>query len=206
MSESGSDYARLERRYQREVRARREAEAIAERVTGDLYAATRNLQEANQAIRDFVAIASHDLKGPLTAILGSTSLMRMQWDDLTEERQRALLEVMDRQASRLSRMVDDLLTLSRIEAGAVEPHAQTVELRRAIEAAIEDFAQSAADITVEAPSDLGVFADPDHLHRIIANYLGNALKYGLPPVEVRAACVDGWVEIRVVDHGDGVPR
>lgn len=197
--------ARLERRYRRETQARREAEAIAERVTGELYAATVNLQAANQAIRDFVAVASHDLKNPLTAILGSAGLMRARWDDLGDDRKREFIELIERQATRLSRMVDDLLTLSRIESGALEPHAQAVELRQAIETAIEDFAQNANDISVDAPDGLGVLVDPDHLHRILANYVGNAIKYGAPPVEVHATRVEDWIEIRVVDHGDGVP-
>src|SRR5258706_10316861 len=92
------DVGRLQRRLEREQRARREAEAIAERVTAELYATGQQLEHANvelhrtneelQAVnhtmRDFVAIASHDLRGPLTAILGFAAAMLRRWDRIDD--------------------------------------------------------------------------------------------------------------------------
>jgi signal transduction histidine kinase len=209
----------LRRRHARERRARLEAEAIAERVTGELYGTSKELQRlnfeleraneelhaANQAIRDFVAVASHDLKGPLTAILGSAILMRERFDDVPEAKKRDFLAIIERQTRHLARLVDDLLTLSRIEAGALKTHAQAVDLHKAIQAVVDDFAEHSSEICVRAPESVAVLADPDHLQRILDNYLGNALKYGSPPIEVEATNTNGWVEIRVRDHGEGVP-
>jgi signal transduction histidine kinase len=211
--------ASLRRRYERERKARLEAEAIAERVTGELYATTRELQRlnleleraneelqsANQYIRDFVAVASHDLKGPLTAILASAVLMRDRFDEISEAKKRDFLAIIERQTRHLARLVDDLLTLSRIEAGGLKTHAEAVDLHKAIRAVVEDFAEHAAEIRVRVPR-VTVLADPDHLQRILANYVGNALKYGSPPIEVEATDADGWVEIRVRDQGEGVPH
>jgi signal transduction histidine kinase len=196
---------RLRRRYERERAARREAEAIAERVTGELYAATGELQAANQAIRDFVAIASHDLKGPLTTVIGAASLLQRRWPDLSDAQRDDLLGAIERQGGHLTRMVDDLLTLSKIESGALEPKARAVALRHAIDGAIEGFMDRAPDVVVLVDDGLAAECDPEHLHRILTNFVGNALKYGSPPVEVVCESADGWIEIRVRDHGDGVP-
>lgn len=210
----------LKRRYERERKARREAEAIADKVTGDLYATARELQRLNrelerandelealnQAMRDFVAIASHDLKGPLTAILGSAALLRERWDAMPDGRRSDFLGMIERQAGHLGRLCDDLLTLSRIEAGALDTHTQVVRLREAFAAAIESFEQHALEIRITSAGDLRVLADPDHLRRILVNYVGNAIKYGAPPIEVEATDAGEWVEIRVRDRGEGVPE
>jgi signal transduction histidine kinase len=93
-----ADLERLRRRLQREHHARQEAEAIAERVTADLYATSRQLEHANaelhrtneelqavnQTMRDFVAVASHDLRSPLTAILGFSAALTQLWTEIEE--------------------------------------------------------------------------------------------------------------------------
>lgn len=220
MASEGTDLAALRRRYAREQKARREAEEIAERVTGDLYAASHALREVNRqlnatneelqavnhAMRDFVAVASHDLRGPLTAILGFASTMTEHWDTIPDADKRGFVSIISRQASQLNRMVDDLLTVSRIEAGALDTHVEAVRLRNATERVIEDFSQHASEIRVALPDGLAVLADPDHLQRILTNYVSNALKHGAPPVEVVAQAAGEWVEIRVRDSGEGVPE
>lgn len=211
---------RLHRRFEREQRARREAEAIAERVTADLYAATtqlehanselhrtnEELQQVNQAMRDFVAIASHDLRGPLTAILGFAAAMLRRWDRLGDDQKLDFIGTIHRQSQHLSRMIDDLLTVSKIEAGALDVHNDVVVLREAMKEAIDVFTARAAEISIQAPIDLSCMVDRDHLHRILVNFVGNALKYGAPPVALEAISSDGWIEIRVRDHGTGVPE
>ncbi|HEX9776222.1 MAG TPA: HAMP domain-containing sensor histidine kinase [Actinomycetota bacterium] len=205
MTEDKDAYERLQRRYERERTARREAEAIAERVTAELYSATENLQAANQAIRDFMAIASHDLKSPLTSIIGAASMLRESWRVLTDEQREGLLEAATRQGTHMSRMVDDLLTISKIESGALEPHPAAVELRRAIDRVVGAFIDWAGQVRVSALNSISAECDPDHLERILTNYIGNAIKYGAPPIHVEAEQADEWVEIRVRDHGAGVP-
>jgi signal transduction histidine kinase len=208
----------LRRRLERERKARREAESIAERVTGQLYSsatelerlngelqgANQELQTLNQAMRDFVAVASHDLRSPLTSIVGASKLLTTRWQDLNDDRRGEFLEMIERQSHHLSRMVEDLLTVSRIEAGQLDTRKEVIKLRQEMERIVNDFGQPAREIHVDA-IDCEVVADPDHLRRILVNYVGNALKYGLPPVEIETAVDNGWVDIRVKDHGDGVP-
>jgi signal transduction histidine kinase len=209
----------LRRRLARERKARREAESIAERVTGQLYAsgqelerlngelkgANEELQSLNQSMRDFVAVASHDLRNPLTSIVGASKLLTTRWQDLNEARRGEFLTMIERQSQHLSRMVEDLLTVSKIEAGQLDTRKEVIRLRDEVERIVQDFGSPAREIQIDA-IECDVVADPDHLRRILVNYVGNALKYGLPPVNIEAAADNGWVDIRVKDQGDGVPE
>src|SRR5687767_12759177 len=182
-SEPGS----LARRYARERRARLAAEAIAEEVTGKFYATVLELDKvnaqlsqanevldgANQAIREFVSIASHDLRGPLSSILGFAKLLVDRDDKFTAEERKEYLQIILRQGGLLARLVEDLLTISRIEAGEVETHIEDIYIRTAIEQVISTFTEH-PEIKVSSPPELKVKADPDHLERILNNYIGNA--------------------------------
>lgn len=219
MTSSSSEPASLARRYERERRARLAAEAIAEEVTGKFYATVLELDKvnaqlsranevldgANQAIREFVSIASHDLRGPLSSILGFAELLADRGDKITDATRREYLDIIIRQGGLLARLVEDLLSVSRIEAGEVETHIEDIYIRSAIEQVISAFAEH-PEIKVSSPPELKVKADPDHLERILNNYIGNAFKYGRAPVEARANASNGWVEVKVKDQGDGVPE
>jgi len=219
-SEAQAESERLRKRFDRERKIRQEAESIAERVTAELYASVKEherlnaalenandeLEAANQAIRDFVSVASHDLRGPLTSILGYVSLMRDRWDDLEATSLRNFLAIVEKQGQRLNRLVEDLLTVSKIESGAVEAHIQEIHLDRMLEEVVRDMGEPMSEVLISrGPVELFVRADPDHVSRILTNFLTNALKYGRPPIE--AGCRDGGscAEIRISDHGDGVP-
>lgn len=212
--------ARLEKRHARERHARAEAEAIAERVTGELYStvqelkrvngeldnANRDLQASNQTMKDFVAIASHDLRGPVSAILGFASTMLQRWNSFEDREKQDYLTIIERRSKYLTRMLDSLLTVSRIEAGAIEVHRETIDVAAAIDEVLEEFDDRAEQVEIRCPDSLKVVADPDHLHRILVNYISNAFKYGKPPVEVVATDTGEWVELAVRDRGNGIPQ
>lgn len=207
------DVARLSKRLDRERKARAEAEAITGRVTAQLYETigevTRvndKLQAVNQMMLDFVAIASHDLRGPITAISGFASILGDSWEHLTEEKRRECVGVIGRQARHLGLLVEDLMTVSQIEAGAVSTRRAVVDLAETIDHALEGLAARAAEVGRSLPADLAVLADPEHVHRIVVNYIENALKYGGAPIEIRAVDGDGFVDLRVTDGGSGVPE
>ena len=196
----------LRSRLDRARRAQRDAEAVAERVTGDLYAALQELKALNQTMRDFVAVASHDLRTPLTSIVGFSSLLDQRWERLQPQERREFLSAINRNANQLVGLVDDLLTVSGIEAGAVETHAEAIEVHRVTHQAMLDFAERASETRVAVDAGLAVVADPSHLRRILTNYLTNAFKYGKPPVQISAKAINGWVNILVCDRGEGVPE
>lgn len=206
MSASGSsdpDPERLRRRLERERAARHEAEAIAERVTADLYATMQELTGLNASLRDFVAVAAHDLRAPLTSILGFTALLRRDGDRLDEARRREFLVAIERSGQHLQRLTEDLLTISSIEANALATDVQEVELRPVVEHTLAGLADMRVEVDVNP--QLVVLADPDHLERALTNYLSNAVKYGAPPFGLRAQAHDASVDVRVSDSGTGVP-
>ena len=219
MSDEPDELERVTRRLERERAARREAETIAERVTAELYDSVRELKRlnqevehandelgaANQTLKDFVAVAAHDLRGPVSAILGFAQTILRRWDALPDERKQEFLGIVEGRARYMTRMLDSLLTVSRIESGAVDVHRETLDVADAIRLALQDV-ERAAEATVTCPPGLRVLADPDHFHRILGNYVTNAFKYGEPPVVIEAKDNGRHVEIIVSDQGDGVPE
>ncbi|HEX2266749.1 MAG TPA: PAS domain-containing sensor histidine kinase [Actinomycetota bacterium] len=189
----------------RDITRRKELEDALRQYAEQLETANRKLEESNQTLKDFVAIASHDLRGPLSTILGFVTAIPRTWDSTTDEQKQEFIAAIERAARRIARLVEDLLTVSRIESGQVSVHKEAVNLRHAVQEALGSTADLGNGIRTRIPA-AAVHADPDHVERILANYVTNALKYGEPPIEVEAREDDGWVEIRVRDHGRGIPE
>ena len=169
------------------------------------------LLRADQMKSDFVSMASHELRTPLTSILGFASTLRSYWDSTADDDKQSYVEVIDRQARRLSRLVNDLLAISRIEAGKVEAHPATIDLLDVVETAVATLGLPPDQL--EVVSDLrggrpDVRADADHVEQIVLNYLSNAVKYGALPIQIRIDDGDheGFVALRVCDAGEGVPE
>jgi signal transduction histidine kinase len=167
--------------------------------------ANADLEVANEAMRGFVAVAAHDLRSPLASIVGFSALLNETWTTLTDENRRKFVAAIDRQSRNLSRLVDDLLTLSSAEGGSMTTRPEVVKLEEAISRCLESGGGDTASVSVSCSPDLVVWADPDHLGRILDNYVQNALRYGAPPVQIEAARLRDMVEVRVRDHGLGVP-
>jgi len=218
--DTAAQLEQVRRRLAREKAARLEAESIAESDTRRLYDSiqelremndqvertNRDLEAANQTLRDFVAVASHDLRGPVSAVLGFASTLSKKWDVLPESEKLEFLEIIERRGRFLSRMLDSLLTLSRIEAGALDVHREMLEADAVIARSLEDIGEErAAEVEVTCAPGLRLEADPDHVQRILVNYITNAFKYGRPPVLVEARNTGPYVEFVVRDHGEGIP-
>jgi len=167
--------------------------------------ANLDLQAVNEAMRGFVAVAAHDLRSPLASIVGFSSLLKVSWETLTDEHRRKFVTTIDRQSQNLSKLVDDLLTLSSTEGGSMTTRPKVIVMEEAIIRCLELGGGDATGVSVACSPDLVVRVDPDHLGRILDNYVQNALKYGAPPVQVTAKRRSGMVEVRVLDHGLGVP-
>jgi signal transduction histidine kinase len=163
------------------------------------------LREVNEAMRNFIATAAHDLRSPLASMVGFSSLLAKNWATLSEEKRRQFATTIDRQSHKLTWLVNDLLTLSSIEGGVLATQPELVVCHEAIAQALASSGLDTAKVTVSCSPDLVVRADPTHLSRMIDNYLQNAFKYGEPPVRIEADGVDDLVEIRVIDQGQGVP-
>jgi signal transduction histidine kinase len=125
---------------------------------------------------------------------------------MSEDERSDLLESMATSSQRLQRMVSDLLTVSRLEAGAVRLQAAPVRVDALLAQTVASARARRPDAAVMAscPPDLVVTADRDRLAQAVDNLIANALVHGRPPVTVRARAVGDRIEIRVHDHGPGV--
>ena len=163
------------------------------------------LQVANEAMREFVAIASHDLRTPVTVIKGFAAALESDLDGIGAEQRQQYLGTIRRHADHLGVIIDDLLTTSRLDAGVIEPSPVDVELQPFLDRVVADLHPAdPVEVTV-VPRDLTAFVDAEHLQRMVTNYLVNAFRYGAPPVTIRAAQVGETVEILVCDEGPGMP-
>jgi two-component system sensor histidine kinase KdpD len=144
---------------------------------------------------------SHDLRSPLTAILTSAEALKLTGEERVE-----LAEGITEEATRLSRLIDNLLDLSRLEAGAAEARPEWSSVEEVLQAAIAHVPDGQFKLALD--EDLPpVRADAAQLERAFANLLENALKHsGGHPVSVRARDVGGRILVRVVDRGPGVPK
>jgi two-component system, OmpR family, sensor histidine kinase KdpD len=148
---------------------------------------------------------SHDLRTPLTSIIASGSALGSE--TLTAEERAELREGIVGEGERLSRLVENLLDMSRLEAGKAEPHRGPVDLAEVLEAARQG--QGTSDsIRLALDAELPmVDADAAQLERAFANLLENGIRYGGGrPVSVRSRMVDGNIVVRVVDQGPGIPE
>jgi len=172
------------------------------RVTEQQRRLNDELRVADQMKSHFLAMASHELRTPLTAIAGFSDTMLRMWDELSDEDKHRFVSIIDMQSTRLTRLVNDLLMLSRIEGGKLEVRPEEVPVEQVVTEAVRAFADM--EVTVRCPRDLLALADPHHLEQILVNYLSNARKYGSAPYAVEVQRMDEWISIAVVDHGDGV--
>jgi K+-sensing histidine kinase KdpD len=150
---------------------------------------------------------SHDLRTPLMAILTSASTLSRPGLELDEADRAELLATVVDAAHRLDRLVSNLLDLSRLQAGAAEPHAMLVAVDDLVIEALDGLGADSARVEVALPDDPpAVYVDAEQVQRALANLLENALKYSSPPdtVHVRVQATSTEVLIRVIDHGPGV--
>jgi K+-sensing histidine kinase KdpD len=148
---------------------------------------------------------SHDLRTPLTSIIAGGSALGSE--TLTAEERAELSEAIVGEGSRLSRLVENLLDMSRLEAGKAEPNREPVDLAEVLDAAREGVGDSESIRLAIDPDLPMVDADAAQLERAFANLLENAVRYSNGrPVSARSRLVGGNIVVRVVDQGSGIPE
>jgi PAS domain S-box-containing protein len=172
-----------------------------------LLAEERRAGEFREA---FVDVISHELRTPITTILGLTQILARPGRADDDASRMALLEDVRSESERLHRLVEDLLVLSRVERGRLEVEAEPLEPRRLLERIVVHEARELPSITVETDleRDLPIVAgESTYVEQIVRNLLNNAAKYTPPGshVTVSARTRDGTVEVRVIDDGPGIP-
>jgi two-component system sensor histidine kinase MtrB len=160
------------------------------------------LRRLNELKSQFAALASHELRTPAAAIYGAVRTLDEREDQLSPERRAELRRMLTQQSKRLLELVENLLDLSRLEADSIRMTPSRIEVTERLETIIDN--ALAADVTLDAPSDLWAVVDPDAFDRIVSNLLANALRHGAPPVLVSAARSDGELRVTIEDRGPGI--
>jgi len=179
-----------------------------------LELANQEIQQATQRKSEFLRRMSHDLRTPMNAIIGYTRLVLRKAKDVLEPRQLRNLENIQSSAHNLLSLINEILDLSRVEAGRVEINLQEVDLRQLADACADEIA-SLVPAGVELRRELAavpmVQTDPEILRKVLMNLLGNAVKFTEHgAITVAVAPVDAGdagdaVEVRVSDTGVGIP-
>src|SRR5258706_9852061 len=169
------------------------------------------IQRADQRKNEFLATLSHELRNPLAPMRAALHMLRAKTVD--PEKARSLLETMDRQVGQMTRLVEDLLDISRITRGAIELRRETLEVgaevRNAIESCHGQLESGGHEVVINGPPEpLYVVADRVRLQQILENLILNAAKYTNPGgrIEVSAEAAISEAVIRVKDNGIGIPH
>jgi len=164
------------------------------------------LTKANELRTALLAAVGHDLRSPLAAAKASVSALLSEELHLPADDKHELLETTDEAIDRLTAVVANLLDLSRLQTGSLAIQLQPTDINEVLQRAQRELGRQPVRTLV--PPDLpAVFADPGLLERVFVNVLSNAVRYspdGIPP-RVHAAVDARTVEVRIVDHGPGVP-
>ncbi len=175
-------------------------------VIGLRGAADRERAERDRA--DLVSTVAHELRSPLTSVKGFTATLLNKWERFNDEQRQLMLQTVNADADRVTRLISELLDVSRIDADRLELHKQVVDVpaaaRRVIDgrvAAGETPERFELEVVGSLPE---VWLDPDKLDQVLANLLDNAIRHGAGDVKVAIEPVGDGVAISVSDEGAGV--
>ncbi|MEX2275020.1 MAG: HAMP domain-containing sensor histidine kinase [Actinomycetota bacterium] len=169
---------------------------------------SNELRELNRMKGEFVAVVSHELRTPVTALIGYAKTLQQREFAEDEVLRQEFLERMERQGDRLLRLVENLLTASRLESRELPVQVQRVLFEDVCREVVEGLGE-ASRVVVDVPSDLPVLhTDRQLLGRVVQNLLDNALKYSPDgePCELGARADNDTVMFWVRDHGVGIPQ
>jgi PAS domain S-box-containing protein len=169
----------------------------------------RRRQAAAQGI-EVISTVSHELRSPLTSVKGYTSLLLNRWDRLADEQKLMMLEQVHHDADRVTRLVTELLDISRLESGKLVLRRQMVDLPKLVVVVVEKVRMIEAEVRADIDFEENfpqVYADPDKIEQVLTNLVENAAKYADPKgVRIVGRVGVGEVSVSVVDQGEGIPE
>jgi signal transduction histidine kinase len=168
------------------------------------------LQELDQMKSDFIAITSHELRTPITAIRGFVKTLLRNRERLSGDQIASFMNIIDRQSERLARLVEDLLFVSRIEAGTIRVQMEEVTFAGFMKDVVDALTpQGRSRVWLDVDrTDLRVVIDPNRTEQILRNLIENALKFSPPDSQVflTGKVEDGVIRISVADQGVGISK
>ena len=158
---------------------------------------------------EIVSTVSHELRSPLTSVKGYTSLLINRWDRLRDDQKQMMLEQVNHDADRVTRLITELLDISRLETGRLRLRRQLVDLPKLAGSVVEKVRLEYPELDARVEFAEGfpkVYADPDKVEQVLTNLVENACKYGSPTgLRIDAALGEDSVSVSVADRGDGIP-
>jgi PAS domain S-box-containing protein len=197
----------------RDTTERREMLSRLEEANSQLEEANTQLEEANRQLAkvaeeqaQFFAVTAHELRAPVSVMTGATVTLAQHFEDLDPTERADIAHAVTHSSEQLRRLLDDLLTASRLHARRLDLDPRILDLGEYLETVVGGARQSVggADVRLSAEDGLTVHADPVRLTQMLDNLVLNALRHGQPPVEISARRDGDGVEITVRDGGDGV--
>jgi PAS domain S-box-containing protein len=171
-------------------------------------------ESAIQTRDEFLSIASHELRTPLTPLklqfqITSKLIKDGKFQTLTPEKLKKMMETSDRQLNRLNTLIDELLSVSRINLGRMELYYESMDLSQLIRNVAEQYKDQLESSSCELSLDLDPTIkgewDPSKLEQVIVNLLTNSIKYGQgKPIRIQAASTNGMAHLTVQDFGIGI--
>jgi signal transduction histidine kinase len=159
---------------------------------------------------EVVSTVSHELRSPLTSVKGYTSLLLNRWERLKDEQKRMMLEQVHHDADRVTRLITELLDISRLETGRLVLRRQMVDVAKLADEVVDKLrlAYMELDCTVEFPDEFPqVYADPDKIEQVLTNLVENAAKYASTEgMRVIGSADSSDVRVSVSDKGEGIPH
>ena len=182
--------------------------ALRQQRLSEQAAAAGSLAEVDKLRTALLSAVSHDLRTPLASAKAAVGSLRSPDVEFSAEDREELLATAEESLDKLNRLVENLLDMSRLQAGALGLHPQPISVGEAVPHSIDDLGDAAAaGVRIHIPDELPeVYADPTLLERILVNVLANALRFspaGQPPL-ISVSEHAGMVEVRVIDHGPGI--
>jgi signal transduction histidine kinase len=181
------------------------------RLRADQQATVQRLRELDEMKSDFVAITSHELRTPLSGIRGFVDMLLRRGNDLTKDQRDEYLGIVLTQADRLIRLVDDLLVVSRVEAGKLTLEPTDLEIRPLVRQVTDALGEASVRIAIEEGPDAPtrMVADANRLVQVLTNLAHNAVKFSPPDATVTIRWrtpAEGTVAFDVIDLGSGIPE
>ncbi len=181
------------------------------RIGAELRGANDRLRELDRLKDEFLAMVSHELRTPLTSIRAFAEILNDS-PDMPQDQRQHFLQIIVRESERLSRLIEEILDMARLESGRMTLSPQPCDLpqlcRQAIEAVTQLFEQRRIQLSVDVPDVTGpVIADPDRLQQVLINLLDNASKFAdaeSPEVSLSLLANKTRFEVRVEDNGPGI--
>ena len=165
-------------------------------------------QRLEAARSDLVSTVSHEIRSPLTSVKGFVKTLLAKWDRFTDEQKKQMLATVNEDADRVTRLLGELLDVSRIDAGRLQLRRQMINLPAIAERVAERLrtADEGHDIAVDFGADFPqLYADPDKVEQVLTNLVENALKYGAGRTNISGVVGERDVTVIVSDQGKGIP-